>query len=367
MVRSRLVVCLLAAVVTMVSACGTEAGQGVDLNSAEAGWGPDRPTYTEAERPAGAVLNSVVDNPRHGDERSFVMVRPTGKPAAAEYGLVQIQPRTEYEAWIYFRNDARSAEAVSRNTRMAVTLPSAVMGRERLNATITSANASPPRVWKGVVLATSPDDGVAVRIVPGSAWLYRDDATTGTALPVDELFSMQGTPIGCGQPDGLLPGGDGCAGYVTFRFFADQPNFTVDQWVAPSGSGAWSASATAAQGEAVDFKIRYQNTGTTEQNDVAVRSELPAGLAYVPGSTKIANSASDGQWRPIESDDLSANGINVGSYAPDAVMYLMFTATVDAEAARLPCETGSLAGTVAVVTKNGTKRSTSTIQVERRC
>ncbi|SFI88846.1 conserved repeat domain-containing protein [Amycolatopsis sacchari] len=365
--RSRIVVCLLGAVVTVVSACTAEEGHGVDLSSAEAGWGPGRPTYPEAGRPAGAVLNSVIDNPRHGDERSFVTVRPAGDPAVAERGLVQLKPRTEYEAWIYFRNDARSADATSRNTRVAVTLPAGVMGRERLNATITSANASPPRVWKGVVLATSPDDAVAVRIVPGSAWLYRDDSATGTAVPVDELFSMQGTPVGCGQPDGLLPGGDGCAGFVTFRFFTDQPNFTVDQWVAPAGSKSWSASTTAAHGDAVDFKIRYRNTGTTEQNDVVVRSELPAGLTYVPGSTKISASSTGNEWKPIESDDLATKGINVGSYSPDGGVYLMFTATVDAEAARLPCETSSLTGTVAVDTKNGTKRSTSTVEVARRC
>lgn len=354
------------------SACDTEEaskkadGKGLDLGSVSAGWGPDRETFTEAERPGGATLNSVTDNPGHGDERNFLSVTALSTGERGVGGDIALEPRETYEATAFFRNDAApgTGAGASTGTRVRATLPAAVKGRERVSVFLQSDNAEPALLWQSLALTTPAAKPVAVRIVPDSARLYTAALPKGVRLPVEELFSEAGTLIGCTTLDGVLTGARRCEGRVRFRFVADQPNFVISQAVSRAGETVTSGLRFEA-GTRVTFKMRYLNTGTTQQNDVVLRSELPAAFRYVSGSTSSSASGTGSKWKRI-SDGVTGAGLNLGSYAPGGGAYLKFTAALPG-AADLDCGLTSMTSTALARTTNGTKSVQSVVLVEKKC
>ena len=103
-------------------------------------------------------------------------------------------------------------------------MPAAVKKGEsaRLNGFISASNAKPQMVWDEAYGKASHGD-VALRYVPGTAKIFSNGAINGQALS-DNLFK-NGTPLGYDKLDGNLPGCNQYAGYITFEFTVDQPNF----------------------------------------------------------------------------------------------------------------------------------------------
>ena len=148
----------------------------------------------------------------------------------------------------------------------------------------------------------------------------------GQKLPSSLLTT--GTKLGFNALDGVLPGCNEFAGYVTFRFKVGQPNFEVTKQVSNIGMNAFAKSVNAKAGAEVEYKIQYKNTGTVQQDNVVIRDVLPEGVSYVAGSTKLASSASNGQYAAV-SDNIVARGINIGSYAPNGGnAFVKFTAKI---------------------------------------
>ena len=336
-------------------------------------WGPARTTYT-MEHPADhVVFNSITDNPVHGDERNFVQVR--NLTDNGKFGEnVTLTPGKEYEVYVFYHNNAatdmnsaaHNYAGIAKDAYMRAELPASVAAGAtgRVNGYVGASNASPKEVWDEAYMTNSTAGAMDLRIVAGSAKITSNGAVNGKTLP-DSLFTS-GTKIGYNALDGTLPGCTQYSGYVTYRFKADQPNFTVEKTVSVHDTNAYGESVSAKAGDLVDFKIKYKNTGTTQQDGVVIRDTLPANLSYVAGSTFVSNSATGNQWKAVTADTVTAQGINIGSYAPGGAGYVKFTAKV-AATDKLACGMNTLTNTAAADTGNGSKSDTAVVTVNKTC
>ncbi|NLA43151.1 DUF11 domain-containing protein [Candidatus Saccharibacteria bacterium] len=333
-------------------------------------WGPERPTYT-LEQPADHVtFNSITNNAKHGDERNFVQIREAG---VGNYGEeVELQPGKEYEVYVFFHNNAKnkynSAEyghrGIAQNAQMRVQMPSSVKKGEKARVTgfISADNAQPKMVWDEAYGVGSAD--MALRYVPNSAKITSLGAVNGQTMP-DSLYTT-GAPLGYDSLDGKLPGCNEFSGYVIFRFKAVQPNFEIIKEVSKSKQNSYAKSVNVNTGDTVDYKIQYKNTGQVRQDNVVIKDVLPKGVSYIPGSTYVATSKTNGQWENITDDGIVSKGINIGSYSPGGNAYVKFSAKVD-KLNELDCGQNKLTNVAYAETDNGKKQDEADVIVDKEC
>lgn len=324
-------------------------------------WGPDRPTFTTAKPADYITFNSITDNPAYGDERNFFRVKPADASDSAYSDKVALEPGKEYEGYAYFHNNAAvNLNLVATDTTMRIELPAVVDGSAKTNAFVRASNAKPVEVFDDTTLTSS--SAVALRMVPGSATIHSRGAVDGKTLS-DSLITS-GVRLGYNNLDGKVPGCNEFAGYVTFRFVADQPNFSVEKKVSKHGADAWTKSYKAQPGETVDFLLKYKNTGSTTQKDVVIKDTLPTGMTYVAGSSVLANPSHP---KGVKTDDgVTTKGINIGSYNPGQNAWVKFSAKV-AEKDALECGATTLTNKQTVETNNGSKSDTAAVVVEKDC
>ncbi|MFZ1258467.1 MAG: hypothetical protein WAQ25_03280 [Candidatus Saccharimonas sp.] len=345
-------------------------------------WGPaSRVTFTMAHPATYVTFNSITDNPKHGDERNFVQIRNyTDNTTFGEN--VSLVPGKEYEVYVYYHNNAstnfndaaHNYAGVATGAYMRTTMPATVAAGANAQVTgyvgatnakhLTAAGANlGNQVWDEAYGKNNTNAEVALRYVPGSARITSAGAVNGKTLP-DSLYTT-GTALGYNALDGTLPGCMEYAGYVTYRFTVDQPNFEVQKTVSKQGAGQTLENVSAANGETVEFTLKYKNTGTTQQDGVTLRDSLPAGLEYVNGSSYFANSTTNFAWKSAGSDDVTKNGLKFGSYAPGAALYVKFSAKVTTSA--LACGTNTVKNIASADTQNGSKSDDATVTVTKDC
>lgn len=337
-------------------------------------WGPDRPTYTYENPAPHVTFNSMVDTPNYGDERNFVRVKEAGAPNNTYTDEFTLEPGNEYTVMVYFHNNAASdlnaAEfdyrGIALDTTMRIQMPGIVKNGERARITgvVSASNATPAEVWDESYGTASKGD-VALRYVQNSATIFSNGAIDGQKLP-NELFTT-GAKLGYDELDGKVPGCNEYAGWVTFNFVVDQPNFEVTKEVSKAGANDYKDSVAVEPGDEIEYKIQYKNTGTTQQDNVFIIDELPEGVEYVAGSTYIANQRTGGQWVRINEDTITERGINIGSYAPGANAYVKFTGRVVINDKLEKCGKNTLVNTAVASTDNGTRRDTATVKVDKDC
>jgi len=337
----------------------------VSLASSVFAGGPaNRPTFTSAEPADYVVFNAITDNPEHGDERNFVLIREAG--TGTYVNEMKLEPGKEYEVYSYFHNNAKSSlntgegTGIARNTRMSADVPTVLKPGERgrITSTISADNANPQRVWDEAYITA--DSTVHLRFVPASAKVHSGGAVNGATLS-DSLFSSAGTFLGYSQLNGILPGCADYAGYVVYRIKVDQPNFDMSKEVSPSGQGQWAKQVNSKAGDKVDFRITYKNTGTTDQNNVTVKDTLPKGLTYIPGSTVVTNNSNPNGLRV--SDNLTTEGINIGNYGPGASATITFSASVNKSSEEEVCGSNNFVNKASVTTGGGTREDTATVVI----
>lgn len=336
-------------------------------------WGPDRPTYTMAHPADHVTFNSITDNPAHGDERNFVQVRNVTDNGQFTEN-VTLTPGKEYEVYVFYHNNAATRlndaahnyAGIAKDAFIRTDLPASVAAGSdaRINGYVGASNASPQQVWDEAYAKNSTSAAIALRIVPGSAKITSNGAVNGKSLP-DTLYTT-GTPLGYSALDGKVPGCAEYSGYVTYRFKADQPNFTVEKTVSKQGAGQYNENVATNPGDLVDFRIKYKNTGTTQQDAVVIRDQLPANMTYVANSTYVSNSSTGNAWKAITANTVTQQGINIGSYAPGGAGYVKFTAKVASKDA-LACGTNNLVNTASADTQNGSKSDTASVTVTKEC
>jgi hypothetical protein len=181
------------------------------------GWGPDRPTFTWQTPAPYAVLNSISNNPGHGDEREFVQVRQSKSPNGTFANIVRAEPGDELTVYVFVMNDAgdnlANSAATIHDLRARLFLE---RGDKDVSLAVTLIAANAKDVWDGAsVVSSAPID---LSFVPGSVNVTsRDSVYTADD---DEMFeSKDGMLLGYQQQDGLMPVGWAENGTNEFSFY----------------------------------------------------------------------------------------------------------------------------------------------------
>ncbi|GEM_PF-147691 len=339
-------------------------------------WGPDRPTYTYQKPAPHVTFNSMTNNPSVGDERNFVRIREA--VTGATFGNdVQLQAGKTYEVMVYYHNNAAAnlndkigndgkSVGIARDVTARIQMPRTVKAGQTgtITGSISASNAKPGTVWDNT-RATSASD-VALRYVQGSAKIASSNgAVNGAALSTD-LFTS-GVKLGYNKLDGILPGCNEFAGYITYRFVVDKPDFTVKKQVSVDEGKTWGDTAKTTPGSTIQYRLIYQNTGTMQQDNVILRDELPAGVTYVPGSSQLATGKTGGAYTSVSDGITASGGYKIGSFAPKANAYFKFSAKVPANDKLAACGNNTLTNKGIAHTENGNKSDTATVTVTKDC
>lgn len=356
---------LLLGVSTVVALCGIAV-------TAHA-WSPDRPTFTVANPAPYVTFDSITDNPNYGDERTFFDAKDATNTASGGYS--DTNTVTDGETVLlrmYVHNDAASnlddpdntGPGVAHNTSVRVYVPTATATALQANAYIDASNANPGEVSDST--GFSANQAFSLSYVPGSAVTYNNAHPTG--MPLSDSIVTTGAPIGYNQPDGNFPG---CFQYVNIvtievKVHVPTPSFSITKQVAIPGQ-PWAKSTTANPGDTVSYLLTVKNTGNTLLNDLSVRDKLPAQEQIVPGSTTITDS-NHPSGISAGTDDVVANGIDLGSFNNGAVSYVKFKATID-PADQLACGANDLVNTGTVFQPGNatTASDTADVNVNRTC
>lgn len=331
-------------------------------------WGPDRPTFT-IEKPAGYVtFNSITNNPAHGDERNFVQVKEASAGNESYAENAALAPGKEYTVFMYYHNNAAtnlnaSGQGIAKGTNVRAEIPAVVpKGSNGTKAVgyVNASNAQPASVWDDISFSNQSAGDIALRYVPGTATIHNRGAVNGAKLSDNIITS--GATIGYDALNGDLPGCNEFSGYVTFNIKADQPNFEVSKQVRKAGATIWAESTEVKPGDNVEYLIGYKNTGTTVQNDVVVKDQLPTGMTYVNGTTQLKN-VSFPDKKTVSDNLTNGTGVNIGNYTVGSNAYIYFTAKVKA-AKELVCGKTKLVNTATIETNNGNKSDTADVIVD---
>jgi uncharacterized repeat protein (TIGR01451 family) len=329
-------------------------------------WGPDRATFTIAHPADHVTFNSITDNPNVGDERNFLHIKPTGTDNSAYSSTATLEPGKEYDVYVYYHNNAAtslnaSGVGVAQGAYVKTQIPAIVNGSAVLNGFVGASNASPKEVWDDVTLKSN--GSVTVSLVSGSATIHSNGAVNGKTLP--DSIATSGASLGYDSLNGVLPGCFQYSGYVTYKIKVNQPNFTMDKLVSKHGENKWVDNYAAQAGETVDYLINYQNSGTTQQDNVTMIDTLPAGMSYVAGSSILGNSKQPAGAKAI--DGVTSTGVNIGSYASKGTAWMIFSAKIAANDALPTCGANTLRNTAQVSTENGAKNDTADVTVNKTC
>ena len=326
-------------------------------------WGPTRQTYT-IESPASKVtFNSITNNPNIGDERNFVGIRENGT-TGQWLDSQKVERGKEYVVRLYVHNNAASSlNLVAQNVTAKVTLPTTTGTSIQVNGFINSTNADPVEVYDHATFTGGENFNLAY--VPGTLKYYNNANGNGFTIP-ESVFTSAGAKLGYSQMDGNIPGCFQYAGYLTFVVkpqFAAKNDFSMQKVVSKKGENKWVDNYTAKPGEEVDYMITYRNTGEVQQNNVTFRDKLPASMTYVDGSAKWGNSR--GTYTAV--GNVTTTGVNVGSYAPGANAWLMFSAKVTS-ADKLVCGANNLRNVAQVLPESmNPKEDDAIVTVSKEC
>lgn len=235
-------VCAAAACLILAAAAGGAAwftlGPGGNSNANrninEGGYGPyDRTLYSMSTNADHVTFNSAVDNNTEiGDERYFVSASKYTGDASKNYWTDQTvaEDGQEYVIRMYVHNNADPAlNLVSQDTRAYVILPMEAGTELHVTGEIYAANADPERVWDSTGFFSADGSEFVLQYVEGSATYYTrlaDEEIQAYDMNMDSsvmslhLFQKEGAAIGYDGLNGMIPGGEEYAGYLTFHVIA---------------------------------------------------------------------------------------------------------------------------------------------------
>lgn len=334
----------------------------------DAGWGPGRAIFSVAERSSYATMNSITDNPGYGDERNFARIKRTRSPNSSYADHVELDPGESYRVSLYFSNDANESEGdngAARDVRARAMIPELVPSGADASAVmfVDSSNASPQEVWDGVTLSNKSAGDIVLRYIQGSAVIHSLGSVDRMNIDLRDLAG-DGALLGYDRLDGILPAGApgdvSFAGYVTFDFVADHPDFTVSFSARHLPEEEWSTQAEIPEGGTSWGLIRCVNTGTIVIGDVVVKIEMPAGLELVNGSVRLGRNLRVGR----ASDEIDGVGVNVGPLSPGEEVMVWFEVRMKSDwIAENGMTTADIIGVVD--TSNGVKQSQVLLDVVR--
>jgi len=329
-------------------------------------WGPNRPLFTTAEPASFITFNSIKDNPSHGYEPNFMQVREASATNETYVDEINLQPGKEYVMYMYYHNNAAAnLNLVATGSYAKAELPAVVKKGSTgtaANGYVGASNATPSQVFDDVKFKNSSAGDIAIRYVPGSTTIHSKGKVDGQTMS-DSIITT-GAPIGYDALDGKVPGCNEFAGYVTFRFVADQPNFELSKQVRLEGTKDWKETVAAKNGQTVEYQVQYKNTGSTKQNDVVLKDSLPKGLTYNAKSGLIKN-ASNPTPKALSDNIVTSAGVNIGNYTAGSNAFVMYSAKVNVK--DLVCGPNTLKNVASIHTNNGSKSDDAKVTVNKEC
>lgn len=333
-------------------------------------WGPERTTYT-IEKPADRVtFNAITNNPNHGDERNFTLARHVSEASNQWRDLIEVKDDAEYIVRMYVHNNAAANyNLVAENTRAVASIPNVLANEVKIQGQIRADNATPKEVWDQVVFR-SQNRKFNIAYITGSARYYTNVNPSEGFVVSDDLIKSNGALLGYDKLDGRVPGCFQYSGILTFKVKVQtqkQADFNATKQVRKVGQNDWQKTIKVKPGEKIEYRLGYDNVGEVRQNDIIVKDVLPKSISYTANSTYLKNATNpNGDGLHIVSNDLTTKGIRIGDYNPDSNAFVKFSAQVASEK-DLACGLNRLVNRVYVVTKEGTKENTATVEVEREC
>jgi len=312
------------------------------------------------------TFNSITDNPTHGDERNFMRAKESTANDGSYSDDVSLAAGKQYTVMIFYHNNAKSSlnadgTGIAHGAYARAEVPAVVKtgASAEMEGFVGAANANPKSVFDEVNFINKSKADISLHYVPGSTVIHSFGAVNNKVMS-DTILSSSGVPLGYNALDGNLPGCNDYSGYITFKIQADQPSFTFTKQVRIDGTKTWKDSVNAAPGTKIDYLLSYKNTSTSViQKDVTFKDQLPKGITYIPGSSRLTAGATT--TNKVVGDGVSTTGLNVGDYNPGAAAYLVFSAKVG----KVPCTT--LENTAAVETNSGYKKDTASVTTGKSC
>ncbi len=334
-------------------------------------WGPGRDTFT-VENPAPHVtFNSITNNPIDGDERNFSRAKDTTATAPSAWtDNVQVTPGKEYIVRMVVHNNAADNLNLNAiNTRASASVPTTTGKSVTVSNFVSADNAKPAKVWDDVTFTGSQDFNLA--FVPGSARIYNNGyAAGGNGQPLpDSIVTSAGAVLGYNKAgDGIIPGCFQYLSYVEYKVkpqFAPTSGFEVAKTVRKSGTTTWNETVAVNAGDIVQYRIKYTNTSGAEQKDVVVKDQLPTGVSYVNGTTKLYNNLFPNGKEM--SDNITGAGINIGAHSGGATSFVVFDAKVANNSDLTECGTNTLKNIAKVTSGSETKSDDAVVTVTKKC
>ena len=335
-------------------------------------WGPqDRASFTWNDPADYVTFNSMTDNPTIGSERNFVRVKEAGTEGA-HYDNVTVEAGKEYEVYVYYHNNAaanfnESGKGVAQNVLMQADFPTKLKAGEAgvIKGVISASNATPTSVWDTAYL--NSDSTVYLSYVPNSAVIHNGGSANGAILDADSLFGPGAKLAYSDNYWGIIPGCNEFAGYVTYRIKADVPGFWTEKTVSADGADNYSDAITANVGDVLDFKINYENTGTTAQDFVTIYDKLAEGLEYVPGTLFVTTpEAPEGTFIDDATYSL-ADGFVIGNFTSGQKATIEYKAKIVDNKDLFSCGETVIYNEASIATANGTETDRTKIAVMRDC
>ncbi len=336
-------------------------------------WGPSRDTFTMKNPAPYVTFNAITDNPDYGDERNFVRIKDAANTSAGGWSdEINVQSDKEYLVQMYVHNNAAdNLNLVAKNVNAKFNVPATTGKSVQIDGFISSSNASPTQVWDQAVF--NSDKNFNIAYVPGSAVYYNNKTGQGGVKLSDAIVTDSGATLGYELPlNGDTPGCFKYSGYVSFKVKAQVQkvtNFEMTKKVSKHGENKWVENYKAQPGEIVDFILSYKNTGEVPHDDVTFRDTLPAGLTYVNDKNYPTtwNNTSDKDMLVSGTKLVDGTGVNVGSYAPGANAWMIFSAKVNDNAQLPTCGSNVLKNVAKVNTGGFSIEDDATVTVDKYC
>lgn len=174
-------------------------------------WGPSRTLYRcmpdgKCIAPNHAVLDSIANDPRVGNEAAFMRAKVMGSLGSMRRRVnvrvgdtVLVRALIENDAAI---NGIHRQSLVAHGTRFNLSIPTNSSSELPLIGHISATNAAPRRIYDGVFLSSKKR--FAVEYDWGSAVLAN---RTHKALSLSDDILGEGALVGSGRPNGTFPPG----------------------------------------------------------------------------------------------------------------------------------------------------------------
>lgn len=304
-----------------------------------AGWYPNRPlkVWTGPNTPGFdyVTFNSFTNVPE-GNEQQFFDGKQWNTTPGGFQDPIKVKVGDEIKLRTYVHNNADSSlndaahqyKGIARNTKVKISLPTAVGTEMNAVSQISADNANPGSVFDTTNFVSADGTPYKLSYVAGSAYA---DTHVRAGMPLSDSIVAGGALIGENGPDGNVPGCFEHDMYVIVKVKVEAAPLAIQKHVA-FPSQAFVKQVEAKPGDRLYFKVDFSNTGSTAINGVAITDKLPDKFTVLPGTVKLYNGNFPNGTVLPDTALFTAGGVGVGDYAGGTNGYILYQVTLKPDA-----------------------------------